>query len=125
MKWHYTGEMTIHSVSGWDVQQVDGVFDLPDHNVRLIKDFLYSNRELILRYKYQPPAGDVPWGDVQSQMELRRSLSDLMPDEQWLAGVGDRQVKAYLVAFYHHLLENLDLYLYGVEVEGDREMAVA
>ncbi|NJR63186.1 MAG: hypothetical protein HC769_33045 [Cyanobacteria bacterium CRU_2_1] len=124
MKWHYAGEMTIHfAEGGWDVQQVDGVFDLPDRNVRLIRDFLYSNRELILRYKYQPPMGDVPWGDVDSQMELRQALSVLMSDEQWTVGVADRQVKAYLVAFYHHLLENLDLY--GVEVEGDREMAVA
>jgi len=123
MKWHYAGEMTIHSAGSWDVQQVDGVFDLPDYNVRLIKDFLYSNGELILRYKYQPPSGDAPWGDVESQIALRRSLSELMSDDQWTAGVGDKQVKAYLVAFYHHLLENLDLY--GVEVEGDREMAVA
>ncbi len=109
MQWYYSGEMTVHSANGCDVEQVSGVFELPDHNVKLIREFLYANRDFILRYKYSPPTGESPWGDVQSQVELHSQLNQSMSDEEWGAGV-DKQIKAYLVAFYHHMLNNIDLY---------------
>lgn len=109
MKWYFSGDVTVHSAEGCDVEQVSGVFDLPDSNVKVIRDFLYANRDLILRYKYHPPSGETPWGDVQSQIALRTELNNRMSDDKWSKGV-DTQTKAYLVAFYHQLLENIDLY---------------
>lgn len=111
MKWYYAGDMAIHYPDGkWDIEQVDGVFDLPDSNVALIRSFLYANRELILQAKYHPTSGEAPWGDNQSQGALHQQLSALMSDDEWAVGVKDKQTKAYLVAFYHHLLSNIDLY---------------
>ncbi len=109
MKWHFSGNVTIHSSEGPDVEHVTGFFDLPNTNVKLIRDFLYANRDLILRYKYNPPGGEAPWGDVPSQIALRTELSNLMSDDEWSIGVAT-QTKAYLVAFYHQLLGNIDLY---------------
>jgi hypothetical protein len=46
-----------------------------------------------------------------------------MSDDEWSAGIRDKQVKAYLVAFYHHLMENIDLYV--PDGRFDRGLAVA
>lgn len=110
MQWHYSGELAVHSSDGWDIEQVSGVFDLPDRNVELIRNFLYSNREFILGYKYNPPSGEAPWGDVSSQTEMRSELNRRLSDDEWADGVADKQVKAWLVAFYHQMLNNIDLY---------------
>ena len=110
MKWYYSGEVTVHSDEGPEVKEVSGAYELPDHNVKLIRDFLYTNQDLILRYKYTPPTGEAPWGDVQSQIEMRSELNRRMSDDEWSVGVVDKQVKAYLVAFYHQMLNNIDLY---------------
>jgi hypothetical protein len=109
MKWHYSGQMAIHSEQGWQHEQVSGIFELPDRNVQMIRDFLYANRDFILSYKHNPPSGEAPWGDVQSQIQMRSTLNQRLSDDEWGAGV-DKQTKAYLVAFYHHMLENIDLY---------------
>jgi hypothetical protein len=112
MKWHYTGKMAIHHPDGtWDLEQVSGVFALPDHNVELIRNFLWENRSFILNYKYNPPFGNAPWGNTQSQAQMRSELANRMSDDEWTEGVKDKQVKAYLIAFYHHFLNNVDLYV--------------
>jgi len=92
MKWHYSGEITVHHLDGsMDIEQVDTVVDLPDPNVEMIRNFLYANRSLILGYKYNPPSGEAPWGDVASQSELHRTLASRMSDDEWAAGVTDKQ----------------------------------
>ena len=94
-----------------DVENVSGTFDLPDLNVRLIREFLSANREFILSYKYNPPSGAAPWGDNQSQGAMRAELARRMSDDEWAVGIKDKQIKAYLVAFYHQMLDNIDLYI--------------
>lgn len=110
MKWHYSGEVTVHRPDGsMDIEQVDTVVDLPDQNVEVIRNFLNANRSLILGYKYNPPSGEAPWGDVASQSELHRMLANQMSDDEWASGVTDKQVKAFLVRFYHHVVENAEV----------------
>jgi hypothetical protein len=108
MKWHYRGEMTIHPTDGGTPRRelVDEVYDLPEANVAIIRDFIARERDRILAYKY--PSEDELWGDGYAQ--LMRELNELQPTAAMWQGVSDRQVMSALLAFRRELIENVDLY---------------
>ncbi|MBD2122885.1 hypothetical protein [Trichocoleus sp. FACHB-262] len=122
MFWHFTGEMMIHPQDGSQpyFEEISETFDLPDENVRVIRDFVYSQRDFILKHKYEPSEGEAPWGTSQLYSQMIAELNRLQPTEQYWFGTKDKQIKAALVAYRNELIDNLDCYM---PTEPRRELA--